>query len=196
MTGSLIRSPSCSEEERLIDQELPPSNGAAPQKPDSALYGSVKFFEPWFPAINPQNPQAKTWRIRTARREVVLWGCFTGISIVCVTNFCLAIWAWLHYEKTEDGIVVLFEGECGTAKRADTLAHIVINILSTLLFGVSNLTLQLLVAPTREEVDQAHAKGNWLDIGVPSFRNLWSISRSRAILWCILAVSSIPLHFL
>ena len=26
--------------------------------------------------------------------------------------------------------------------------------------------------PTRKEIDRAHAKGDWLDIGIPSVRNI------------------------
>ena len=181
---SSVRSSSLSwagpEDERLIDQQcLPPT--APPEDSGLELYGSVKLLEPWFPAVNPLNPQAKTWRTRRSRREVILWGCFIGLSIVCLTNFSLGIWALVHYKKNQDGVVVLFHGNCNNVKWADTVAHVMINILSTLIFGVSNLILQLLVAPTRKEVDQAHAKGEWLDIGVPSYRNLWGIARSRAI---------------
>ncbi|KAG8527921.1 uncharacterized protein KY384_006837 [Bacidia gigantensis] len=56
--------------------------------------------------------------------------------------------------------------------------------------------MQLLAAPTREEVDKAHAKATWLDIGVPSFRNLRQISRSNCTMWSVLALSSLPIHFL
>ena len=71
----------------------------------------------------------------------------------------MAIWAWMHYKISQDGIAELFRGDCGAVKQADTIAHVVINILGTLLLGASNLALQILVAPTRSEVDRAHAKG-------------------------------------
>lgn len=108
----------------------------------------------------------------------------------------MATWGWLRFGTTFDGVVDLYHGDCAFVKRVNALAHIVINVLGTLLLGASNLTLQLLVAPTRKEVDEAHANGTWLDIGVPSFRNLWGISRLRVTLWCLLAVTSIPIHFL
>lgn len=56
--------------------------------------------------------------------------------------------------------------------------------------------MQVLAAPTRQEVDRAHARNRWLDIGVPSVRNLWHISPYRAVVWWILGLSSIPLHLL
>ena len=63
------------------------------------------------------------------------------------------------------------------------------------MLGVSNYTMQCLSSPTRDEVDRAHAHNKWLDIGVPSARNLSKIRTSRAILWGLLAVSSVPVHF-
>lgn len=163
---------------------------------ESGGYACVELLEPFIPAAKPEHSRVKTWRRWIARRKVVLWGCFSATSVVCLTNSTVAIWAWLHYERTQDGIVELFRGNCSVVKRADTGAHVVINILGTLLLSASNLTLQLLVAPTREEVDKAHARGDWFDIGVPSYRNLKGISKLKTTLWCLLGLSSIPIHFL
>ncbi|KAL8743097.1 MAG: hypothetical protein Q9184_008155, partial [Pyrenodesmia sp. 2 TL-2023] len=48
--------------------------------------------------------------------------------------------------------------------------------------------------PTRQDIDRAHARHVWLNVGVQSVRNLLRISRTRALLWLLLALSSIPLH--
>ncbi|KAL9045807.1 MAG: hypothetical protein Q9214_001214 [Letrouitia sp. 1 TL-2023] len=56
--------------------------------------------------------------------------------------------------------------------------------------------MQCLSSPTRGELDKAHRRHIWLDIGVPSVRNIWRISRSKMALWFLLAFSSIPLHLL
>ena len=56
--------------------------------------------------------------------------------------------------------------------------------------------MQCLSSPTRKDIDKAHAQHRWLDIGIPGVRNLGSISRSRRLLWGLLAFSSIPLHLL
>ena len=56
--------------------------------------------------------------------------------------------------------------------------------------------MQCLAAPTREELDRAHGRHSWLDIGVNSVRNLWRINTVRALLWLVLAVSSLPFHLL
>lgn len=91
---------------------------------------------------------------------------------------------------------VLYQGDCGTTNRLDIGIHLLINILSTLLLSSSNYAMQCLSAPTREEVDQAHRKRKWLEIGAPGLRNLKSIGRDRLALWFVLLLSSLPLHLL
>ena len=54
--------------------------------------------------------------------------------------------------------------------------------------------MQRLSAPTRDEVDTAHRRRKWVDIGVPSFRNLLLINRWRTLGWLVLGASSLPLH--
>lgn len=56
--------------------------------------------------------------------------------------------------------------------------------------------MQCISSPTRHEGDKAHARGVWLDIGVPSVRNLERITSSRILLWWLLGLSSVPLHLL
>jgi hypothetical protein len=91
---------------------------------------------------------------------------------------------------------VLFQGNCKTTNALDTLIHLVINILSTSLLGASNYCMQGLNAPTRDEVDAAHKKNKWVNISVPSLRNLVIKSRSSVIIWSLLAFTSILLHLL
>lgn len=93
-----------------------------------------------------------------------------------------------------DSLGTLHDGSCKKASRLSFWIHLMINILSTTLLGASNYTMQCLSSPTRKEIDKAHSQGVWLDIGVPSVRNLWRIAKVRVILWWFLAISSIPLH--
>ncbi|PVI04090.1 hypothetical protein DM02DRAFT_519244 [Periconia macrospinosa] len=57
-----------------------------------------------------------------------------------------------------------------------------------------NYTIQVLSAPTRAEVDKAHRKGQYFDIGVLSVHNLKRISWKRIFLCAIMLLSSVPLH--
>ena len=120
--------------------------------------------------------------------------CFQ-VGICLVINFVFLVFA-ASFTHTSKGTGTLYEGDCAKVRTLDTWVHFVLNGLATALVGASNYNMQCLVAPSRSEVDRAHSKGVWLDIGVPSLRNLCHISRPRVGLWLILAISSVPLHLL
>lgn len=90
----------------------------------------------------------------------------------------------------------LVTGDCENTKRLGTWIHLGINVLSSLVLGGSNYCLQCLSAPTRKDVDEAHAEGFWLHIGVPNFRNFQKIDRRKFWIWAFLGFSSIPFHLL
>jgi hypothetical protein len=112
--------------------------------------------------------------------------------IVFVINIIASIWGAV-YQRSRDSLT---EGDCGDIKNLNRGLHVFINILSTILLSGSNYCMQCLSAPTRTDVDQAHASRIWLDIGIPSIRNLKHISRPRFWLWLLLGLSSVPLHLL
>jgi hypothetical protein len=114
-------------------------------------------------------------------------------SIVFLINFIVTIWSSASHRSNRG---VLFEGDCDRVKRLNTALHILINILSTILLSGSNYCMQCLSAPTRREVDNAHAQGKWLDIGIPSLRNVRHLSRLRIALWILFGLTSLPLHLL
>lgn len=55
--------------------------------------------------------------------------------------------------------------------------------------------MQSLVAPTRNDVDKPHAKGKWLDIGVPSMRNLRVVGYGQLVIWGLLLITATPFSF-
>lgn len=75
------------------------------------------------------------------------------------------------------------------------MLHLLINIFSTLVLASSNFFMQVLNAPTRSEVDTAHAQGRWLDIGVTSWRNAFYLSRFKRFA-CLCLLSSVPIHMM
>jgi hypothetical protein len=158
-------------------------------------FASKTFFSPWFPEVDPSNPRAKTLRTWRSRREVLLATCCTISGTVLVLNVAATIAFGTRWKADQD-LGRLYKGDCNVSQRLSLSLHLVINILSTLLFSSSNLCMQLLASPTRKEIDKAHKKWRWLDIGVPSIRNLRSIALDRRIAWVILGLSSAPLHFL
>ena len=93
-------------------------------------------------------------------------------------------------------IATVFEGDCGKKTKISVWCHLLINACSTLLLSASNNAMPCLSAPTRSNVDNAHASGSWLDIGIPSTRNLRTVGWKRVVLWAVLGLSSLPLHLL
>ncbi|KAF2792549.1 hypothetical protein K505DRAFT_52400 [Melanomma pulvis-pyrius CBS 109.77] len=125
-------------------------------------------------------------------------GCAIAAGFVLVLNIIIVIWVearttYSHLGK-RDGKRTLYDGDCKTTKELNTAVHLLINIFSTVLLGASNYCMQCMSAPTRSEVDLAHSQSRWVDIGVPSIRNLKYVSRTRLVLWSLLGLSSIPLH--
>ena len=133
-------------------------------------------------------------RMTTGSALGVLWVSLFTI-IITLINLAFAIALPAAY-PVESGIGEALVGNCSDVASWSRWLHIGINILSSGLLGASNYCMQRLCAPTRSEVDSEHAKGRWLDIGVPSVRNFRRISRGRKILWILLGLSSIPLHLL
>ncbi|KAJ6050166.1 uncharacterized protein N7446_005593 [Penicillium canescens] len=91
---------------------------------------------------------------------------------------------------------VIYDGSCDVTGRWNTGLHIIINIISTCTLATSNYCMQTLVAPTRDEINIAHAKRRWLDIGGSSFRNIFAISYARLGLWIVLLLTATPFHLL
>jgi hypothetical protein len=129
------------------------------------------------------------------RMGVLVWTCISSFVLLCnIAMIVIGARTKLGYDR--DGVATLTEGDETTVSRWNTIGHIFINVLSTVLLSASNYTMQVLNAPTRKEIDRAHANGQWLDVGILSVHNLRIISRKRAALCLILAASSLPLHLL
>src|SRR5207302_1638533 len=123
--------------------------------------------------------------------------CANSVVVVLFINVGLTIYAATNPKyKMEGGIGTLYSGSCDKTKKIGMWLHLGINILSTLLLAGSNYTQQCLAAPTRGEIDAAHVRRRWMDIGVPSVRNLFRIKRERTVLWIVIGITSIPLHLL
>jgi heme/copper-type cytochrome/quinol oxidase subunit 1 len=159
---------------------------------------------------NLQGPVRRTTTIEKpswARRQFTGWrfGVLSGVLLamtVLVLNLVITLQAmkWKSGNNNsptdDDGLRLLFEGDCKQASQLNVLAHLLINAMSTVLLSASNYGMQVLSAPTRSEVDSAHARRRWLDIGVLSVRNIKSINQKRAWMWGLLGASSLPLHLL
>ena len=123
--------------------------------------------------------------------------CATSVVVVLLINVGLTIYAVTNRKyKMEGGVGTLYSGSCDKSRTIGLWLHLGINALSTLLLSGSNYTQQCLAAPTRSDIDAAHARRRWMDIGVPSVRNLFRIKAERTFLWIAIGITSIPLHLL
>lgn len=75
---------------------------------------------------------------------------------------------------------IIFHGDCTRAAELDTLLHLVINIFSTGVLASSNFFMQVVSAPSRQEIDRAHRLLCALEIGVPSMKNLFFLCECPA----------------
>ncbi|BCS30579.1 uncharacterized protein APUU_80882S [Aspergillus puulaauensis] len=139
---------------------------------------------------NYKVPEPGANRVEKWKRTLYM-GSVTSATVLLL-NLVMVLWASLR--DSDGGTGVLRVDNCERIKQLSTGVHLLINILSTLLLASSNFAMQCLAAPTRRDVDRAHARGKWLDIGVPSVRNLRQLPRLRLLLWLCLVLSSVPLH--
>ncbi|KAL8901925.1 MAG: hypothetical protein Q9207_004966 [Kuettlingeria erythrocarpa] len=137
--------------------------------------------------------QTRFWRTFPRGWHFGTIGCAVTASLVFLINLIVTIWAAAHY-GIDNGIGTIQDGSCQTTKTLSLWSHLAINVLGTALLSASSYCMQCLSAPTRPEIDRAHKQHVWVNIGVQSVRNLLHISRTRALLWLVLALSSIPLH--
>jgi hypothetical protein len=160
---------------------------AAQIQSDSDVLESTSMLSMVPEKIQNQHQRGTKWR-----RSILLGALCCLVSLII--NIVVAILASRSPMDTDGNRRTLFQGDCTHARRLNTSIHLAINLLGTVLLASSNYAMQCLSAPTRTELDKAHAKTIWLDIGIPSFRNLARIGRFRLIGWVVLAISSLPLH--
>jgi hypothetical protein len=132
----------------------------------------------------------------TTRWKFGLHAGFFASIVVLLSNLTLLLTGIIARDDTLKGIYTIAKGEKHRIAIISTAYHVLINVLSTILLTSTNYAMQILCAPTRGEIKKAHARGQWLDIGIMSVHNLWYIDRKRVIAWVLLAFSSAPLHLL
>ena len=145
----------------------------------------------------PNKPPAvphKSGKYTNGWRSTVVSNIVLGV-VILIINLALAIWIYADY-PVKSGVATIYRGHCDKTKNVIIVLHLAICILSTLLLGASSYCIQVLTAPTRHEIDAAHARHKSLSIGVTGLDNLFYLDRKKSVLCFLLAVSSIPLHLL
>ncbi|KUJ16884.1 uncharacterized protein LY89DRAFT_733887 [Mollisia scopiformis] len=118
-------------------------------------------------------------------------------AVACIVLFVNV--SWLGYARTHygitDGFGVIQQGDCDQVGMLSTWYHLLINILSTLLLTGSKAFMAVYSCPSRQEVDKAHQRGRYLNVGGLSFGNLTGIAKRKGLV-LVLAMSSVPFHLL
>ncbi|KAK3499522.1 uncharacterized protein B0T23DRAFT_424980 [Neurospora hispaniola] len=155
------------------------------------LPGTGSRWKRWSGAMTGQ-VGSRRWKRWTAgwRAGVGLNALLAGI-ILLVGVICLVILAAWKGKHVFKGKVVIYKGSCSTTSAIDSGVHAVVNILGVVLLAGANYTFQVLSSPTREEVTAAHKRKKWLDIGIPSFRNLRYIAKRRSLLAVVILLAAI-----
>jgi hypothetical protein len=181
---------------------LAPSNKAEKEKGQTLFTrrfpnwrGGIDTFKNLFAPSNKTEKEGRhnffTRRLSGWRGGIALNATLAGA--VLLVNVVILATAKAKY-TFKDGLATI-HASCETAKAVSLTAHVLINILSTLLLGASNYAMQVASSPTRADIDRAHRRQKTLDIGVLSIRNFRWVSRWRLAAYMLLLLSSIPLHF-
>jgi hypothetical protein len=162
-------------------------------------FARINQIGPWLPEIDPGRKQHGGKQHKNKERYNLLYSCFICSIAIFITNLVtLCIMQFSpSYETDAEGLVSMHKGDCTSIRQINIALHFLINLLSSALLAASNVTMQLMAAPIRAEVDITHQKDtDYYDVGILSFRNLWKTPWRRKLVCVLLICSSLPLHFM
>ncbi|KAI9044647.1 uncharacterized protein KD926_011617 [Aspergillus affinis] len=175
-------------------EKLPPRRTHRPWSALRERWRNLKLATPSKKANIPSDGDEWTKGVKFAMR----W-----TALVLFVNIVLAIIAiamgYSGSSASNDRSTVstaIYDGKCSVSGGWASGLHVLINILSTGLLAASNYAMQTLSAPSREDVDAAHSKGKWLDIGIFSYRNILAMDNRRKLIWLVLLLTSVPIHLM
>lgn len=87
--------------------------------------------------------------------------CFAVTIAILLLNLVLTVIAASRTRGPSHSFLgeSIFEGDCAKVKHWSTGFHLLINVLGTILLGASSYCMQCLSAPSRDDVNQLHARG-------------------------------------
>lgn len=146
--------------------------------------------------------------------------CCLAVILCIIIELVLLIWAVVtNGHRATTGLI--YEGGCDTVRKLEVWLLLPLNIAATILISTSNYVMQVMSAPDREEIDQAHRFAKPIAVGGirsgasrcdymkstqnndpdrPELQKIGALSddlqrnRSRRFLWWLLLLSSLPIH--
>ncbi|KAF5025238.1 hypothetical protein F66182_2704 [Fusarium sp. NRRL 66182] len=170
-----------------------PEPGQFPRTQDSQMGGDFLHSASSSPNNSrPGTPRAEREKMLLDERPRPTKSLMTGWRAGVAANMLLAFFALVasitclalasaqgHMSTNESP---LMEGSSAAVEGIARGIVAAVNLLSIILIAGANYVVQILTSPTRAEVDNAHYDLRWLDIGIPSLRNMSLISSTRAAL--------------
>jgi len=167
-------------------------------------FANISRLKDWIPRCDPYDKHGLTFAVKRRQRFGLLLTAFIISVVVFIANLVvLCVFTFsprIRRNNTlasvyKNTLVPVYDGTREDTRLLNLSLHLAINILSTALLAASNLCMQLVTAPTRTQVRQAHTNNDYYDIGVLSFRNWWKAPWNRKVVSALLLLSSLPLHF-
>lgn len=130
------------------------------------------------------------------KRAIMLGVQMIVAIMVFAANVAILILSIRYFPPDELHVGTYKTGNCTDINRINSAIHVALNIASSAFLGAGNYCMQILVAPSRAEIDRAHKQRVSLDIGILSIRNIYYVKRRRLCAWIILGIFSALLHLL
>jgi hypothetical protein len=116
-------------------------DGCVPYNPSSLICIMKSIQEP---ETKTRTPKGKhRWNIGW-RAGVIACAIFTSVAFVI--NLGVTVWV-IARRGVGDGTQLLYQGSCAQTKRLSIWIRFAINVLSTILLGANNYTMQVLIDP-------------------------------------------------
>ncbi|KAH7386855.1 hypothetical protein DE146DRAFT_791945 [Phaeosphaeria sp. MPI-PUGE-AT-0046c] len=147
----------------------------------ASLYSTMRLLKT---AQSAWNGQFYGWRGGMAGFTILA-------SIILVFNISALVWTATHLDNGHYATILV--GTNDHISNISSWMHLCINILSIALLAGSNYCMQCLSSPARAEIDAAHTRGSYLNIGSISWRNILSTRKRRVCLMLLLSVSSVAM---
>ncbi|PVI07420.1 hypothetical protein DM02DRAFT_666754 [Periconia macrospinosa] len=159
---------------------------------EARLERSKHFFTFPYSLLRSTKVISSAWNDRFPGWRGGIAGFAIFTSVILILNVSILVWAATHMD---DGYyATLAVGDWEYISNISGWLHLGINILSAGLLAGSNYCMQCLTSPTRNEIDAAHARDSYLNIGILSWRNVRAARKRRLCLLSFLTLTSVFMH--
>ncbi|KAJ0160204.1 hypothetical protein CTA2_8380 [Colletotrichum tanaceti] len=145
--------------------------------------------ERMLPPDEKRGSQGTFNRMKSGWRAGIALNIVIGFFILIVAIVCLVL--ALVVVGMIKGESRIFEDDCAAARQVKIGVFVAINVVTIVLLSAANYVFQVLSSPTRIEIEMAHDGRRWLDIGIPSFRNLRFVSKPRVVMTVIIMLAAL-----